>query len=197
MFRPFVPVSLAAGDASTPELEGLIDTGADAILASDPLADELGLDLAGNEGEELHAVGGRTVVARYKTVSLRLHHHDDSGAQCEWKPRWDSSMAGTASASSHSATSAFSTTSPSPQAASLRRSRSRIAAASMIASAWSWPSSSPLRCRLTNRLPPCQRTPKGKLSPMPSAPSLTTGETFKLREESYAMCPHGDQSVRK
>jgi hypothetical protein len=35
VFRPFVPVSLAASDASTPELEGLIDTGADAILASD------------------------------------------------------------------------------------------------------------------------------------------------------------------
>ncbi len=44
MFRPFVPVSLATDDASTPELEGLIDTGADAILASDLLADELGDD---------------------------------------------------------------------------------------------------------------------------------------------------------
>jgi len=41
------------GHASTPELEGLIDTGADAILASDLLADELGLDLGENEGEEL------------------------------------------------------------------------------------------------------------------------------------------------
>jgi hypothetical protein len=85
VFRPFVPVSLAIEGASTPELEGLIDTGADAILASDLLADELGLDLADNEGEELHAVGGRTVVARYKTVSLRLHHHDDSSARCEWE----------------------------------------------------------------------------------------------------------------
>jgi hypothetical protein len=83
VFRPFVPVSLAANDASTPELEGLIDTGADAILASGLLADELGLDLSDNEGEELHAVGGRTVTARYKTVSLRLHHHDDPGIQCE------------------------------------------------------------------------------------------------------------------
>lgn len=51
----------------------------------DLLADELGLDLADNEGEELHAVGGRTVLARYKTVSLRLHHHDDSDAQREWE----------------------------------------------------------------------------------------------------------------
>lgn len=37
VFRPFVPVSLAVEGASTPELEGLIDTGADAILASDLL----------------------------------------------------------------------------------------------------------------------------------------------------------------
>lgn len=85
VFRPFVPVSLATSDVSTPELEGLIDTGADAILASDLLADELGLNLADNEGEELHAVGGRTVVARYKTVSLRLHYHEDSGARHEWE----------------------------------------------------------------------------------------------------------------
>jgi hypothetical protein len=92
VFRPFVPVSFAANNASTPELEGLIDTGAHAILASDLLADEVGLDLADNEGEELHAVGGRTVLARYKTVSLRLHHHDDSGAEASGKLRSDSSM---------------------------------------------------------------------------------------------------------
>jgi hypothetical protein len=85
VYRPFVPVSLAVEGASTPELEGLIDTGADAILASDLLADELGLDLDDNEGEELHAVGGRRVTARYKTISLRLHHHDESGAEFQWE----------------------------------------------------------------------------------------------------------------
>jgi hypothetical protein len=76
VFRPFVPVSLAVAGASTPELEGLVDTGADGVLASDLLAEELGLDLADHEGEAQHAVGGRTVTARYKTVALRLHHHD-------------------------------------------------------------------------------------------------------------------------
>ena len=76
VFRPFVPVSPAAGDTSTPELEGLVDTGADGVLANDLLAEELGLDLSDNEGEARHAVGGRTVTARYKTVTLRLHHHD-------------------------------------------------------------------------------------------------------------------------
>jgi hypothetical protein len=42
VFRPFVPVSLAIAGASTPELEGLVDTGADGVLASDLLADALG-----------------------------------------------------------------------------------------------------------------------------------------------------------
>ena len=86
MFRPFVPVSLAIADTSTPELEGLIDTGADGVLASNLLADELGLDLSDNEGEEQHAVGGRTVIARYKTVDLRLHHHDGDPDQLrQWE----------------------------------------------------------------------------------------------------------------
>jgi hypothetical protein len=76
IFRPFVYVSLACGEHSTTMLEGLIDTGADAVLASDLLAEQLGIDLTNNEGETPHAVGGRTMMARYKTVSLRLHPRD-------------------------------------------------------------------------------------------------------------------------
>jgi hypothetical protein len=78
VFRPFVYVWLACGEQSTTLLEGLIDTGADAVLASDLLAEQLGIDLADNEGETPHAVGGRTVMARYKTVSLHLHPRDGS-----------------------------------------------------------------------------------------------------------------------
>jgi hypothetical protein len=33
VLRPFVPVSILANDQATPELEGLIDTGADAVPA--------------------------------------------------------------------------------------------------------------------------------------------------------------------
>lgn len=51
VFRPFVYVSLACGEQNTTLLEGLIDTGADAVLASDLLAEQLGIDLADNEGE--------------------------------------------------------------------------------------------------------------------------------------------------
>ncbi|HTW43399.1 MAG TPA: hypothetical protein VMD79_13905 [Solirubrobacteraceae bacterium] len=45
VFRPFVYVSLACGAQSTTLLEGLIDTGADAVLASDLLAERLEVDL--------------------------------------------------------------------------------------------------------------------------------------------------------
>ena len=76
VFRPFVQVSLANGGESTTMLDGLVDTGADAILASDLLADQLGVDLSDHEGETSHAVGGRTLTARYRTIALRLHPHD-------------------------------------------------------------------------------------------------------------------------
>ena len=69
---------MANGEASTPLLEGLVDTGADAILASDLLADQLEIDLDVHDGETVHAVGGRTVTARYRTVELRLHADDQA-----------------------------------------------------------------------------------------------------------------------
>ena len=89
VFRPFVQVSLAAGDVSTAVLDGLIDTGADAILASDLLADQLQLDLEDHDGETMHAVGGRTVTARYKTVELRLHPADPAGTLYR---RWEAQV---------------------------------------------------------------------------------------------------------
>jgi len=76
VFRPFVQVSLANGGTSTTMLDGLIDTGADSILVSDLLAEQLDIDLTAHEGETRHAVGGRTMNVRYKTVALRLHPHD-------------------------------------------------------------------------------------------------------------------------
>lgn len=81
VFRPFVLISLADADRSTAVLDGLIDTGADAILASDLLAEQLELDLEDHDGETTHAVGGRTVTARYKTVELRLHPADPTGSR--------------------------------------------------------------------------------------------------------------------
>jgi Aspartyl protease len=81
VFRPFVPVSLAHDNQTTWPLTGLIDTGADSVLASNLLADQLGVDLDDHDGETTHAVGGRIVNARYKTVSLRLHPADAEEAE--------------------------------------------------------------------------------------------------------------------
>lgn len=86
VFRPFVQISLANGGTSTTMLDGLIDTGADAILASDLLADQLGIDLSEHEGEARHAVGGRTMATRYRTLTLRLHPRDgEVHEHREWK----------------------------------------------------------------------------------------------------------------
>jgi hypothetical protein len=76
MFRPFVQVSLVHGDQSTSQLTGLIDTGSDAVLASNLLSVELGVDLEDHEGENNHGVGGKVRKARYKTIELRLHPSD-------------------------------------------------------------------------------------------------------------------------
>lgn len=73
VFRPFVTMSFAHGGQSTWLLTGLVDTGADAVLASNLLADRLELDLDDNEGESEHAVGGRVHTARYRTIATRLH----------------------------------------------------------------------------------------------------------------------------
>jgi len=86
VLRPFVQVSLVHEDQSTSQLTGLIDTGADAILASNLLTVELGIDLNDNEGEHRHAVGGRVLMARYKTIALRLHPSDSAeDVYCEWQ----------------------------------------------------------------------------------------------------------------
>jgi hypothetical protein len=76
ILRPIVPVSLVHRDQSVGQFTGLIDTGADAILASDLLTVELEIDLTDNEGEATHAVGGKVLETRYKTIELRLHPND-------------------------------------------------------------------------------------------------------------------------
>lgn len=79
VFRAFVPVSFATVNADLPvTFFGLVDTGADAILASDIVADRLGLDLTDHEGETTHAVGGQRVVARSEAVAVRLHQQEDN-----------------------------------------------------------------------------------------------------------------------
>jgi hypothetical protein len=75
--RPLLPVSLVNGDRGTPQLAGLVASGADLTLVSDVLAEQLGIDLEDNEGEGTHRFGIGEVKARYKTIDLRLHSPDD------------------------------------------------------------------------------------------------------------------------
>lgn len=99
VLRPFLWVSFAGDEEEGIFRRGLVDTGADSILASDLVADRLGLDLEDNDGETTHAVGGSTLVARYKTVTMRLHTSDrDPDTTLEWDapvgfvagwPMWD------------------------------------------------------------------------------------------------------------
>jgi hypothetical protein len=89
VFRPFVPISLVHEDQSTWQLTGLIDTGADSVLASDLLADQLGIDLEDHDGEVTHAIGGRNVTARYKSIGLRLH---PGGAEDDEYVEWESQV---------------------------------------------------------------------------------------------------------
>lgn len=64
----------------------MIDTGADSLLASNLLADQLEVDLDDHDGETTHAVGGRVVTARYKTIGLRLHPSDaDESEYIQWE----------------------------------------------------------------------------------------------------------------
>ena len=58
-----MPVSLVHGDQRTLLPTGLIDTGADSVLAGNLLADQLEVDLDDHDGETTHAVGGRVVTA--------------------------------------------------------------------------------------------------------------------------------------
>jgi hypothetical protein len=96
LYRPFVPVVLANGDRATLQLTGLIDTGADSVLASDYLADQLGVDLDDHEGETTLGVGGHVVAVRYKTISLRLYPKGEDDSYIEWRasvgfiPNWHS-----------------------------------------------------------------------------------------------------------
>jgi hypothetical protein len=91
-----VPIALANGDQTTFQLTGLIDTGADSILASDYLAEQVGVDLDDHDGETTLGVGGHVVAVRYKTISLRLYPKGEDDPYREWQaqvgfiPNWHS-----------------------------------------------------------------------------------------------------------
>ncbi|MHB1468251.1 MAG: hypothetical protein ACYCU0_14735 [Solirubrobacteraceae bacterium] len=96
VYRPFVPVALANEGRATSQLTGLIDTGADSILASDLLAEQLEIDIDDHEGQTSIGIGGRLASVRYKTVGLRLYPSGHDDPYREWQapvgfiPNWHS-----------------------------------------------------------------------------------------------------------
>ena len=96
LYRPFVPIALANGDQVTFQLTGLIDTGADSVLASDYLAEQLEVDLNDHEGETTLGVGGHVVAVRYKMICLHLYLRGEDDVYIEWQapvgfiPNWHS-----------------------------------------------------------------------------------------------------------
>jgi hypothetical protein len=96
LYRPFVPIALVNGERVTFQLSGLIDTGADSVLASDYLADQLEIDLGDHEGETTLGVGGHVATVRYKTVGLRLYSKGEDDVYMQWQapvgfiPNWHS-----------------------------------------------------------------------------------------------------------
>jgi hypothetical protein len=76
LYRPFVPVALANGDRTTFQLTGLIDTGADSVLVSDYLAEQLGVDLDDHEGETTLGVGMKKNPPLLLMRSLRMSRGD-------------------------------------------------------------------------------------------------------------------------
>lgn len=74
MYRPFVPIALAYGDQTTFQLTGLIDTGADSVLVSDYLAEQLGVDLRTLVCQRALGIVDR---CRYQT-GISLHSWENS-----------------------------------------------------------------------------------------------------------------------
>lgn len=64
VLRPVVPASVAGEKLATAPRVGLVDTGAENILAADWLADLAGVDLQANSDVALIGIGGQTAEVR-------------------------------------------------------------------------------------------------------------------------------------
>lgn len=85
VLRPVSPASLAGEKLATAPRVGLVDTGAENVLAADWLADLAGLDLQANADVALIGIGGQTAEVRFVEVELRLHGPDAGGQVVSWR----------------------------------------------------------------------------------------------------------------
>jgi predicted aspartyl protease len=69
--RPVISITLI-GLGGTQVLDGLIDSGADAILVPEYVAADIGIDLTTAAEETTRGIGGSQVTARYADVTVRI-----------------------------------------------------------------------------------------------------------------------------
>lgn len=85
VLRPVVPVSLAGPEQPTAPRIGLVDTGAESVLAASWLADLAGIDLSTNTDSSVIGIGGLLAEVTFAEVELRLHRADDATESIGWR----------------------------------------------------------------------------------------------------------------
>lgn len=99
VLRPVVPVSLVGVGVETAPRVGLVDTGAENVLAATWLADLAGVDLSQNTGTALIGIGGQTAEVTFVEVELRLYAPDVGEEYVPWRcdvgfvPQWQAPFA--------------------------------------------------------------------------------------------------------
>ncbi len=85
VLRPVVPVSLVGADLVTAPRIGLVDTGAENVLAAEWLADLAGVDIAASADVALIGIGGQTAEVRFTEVETRLYGPDVGEEYVSWR----------------------------------------------------------------------------------------------------------------
>lgn len=99
VLRPVVPVSIAGPAGEAAPRVGLVDTGAENVLAAEWLADLVGVDLSQSVDAALIAIGGHSAEVRFFEVELRLYSPEMGDEFTAWRcdvgfvPDWQAPFA--------------------------------------------------------------------------------------------------------
>jgi hypothetical protein len=85
VLRPVVPVTIVGPAGAAAPRVGLVDTGAENVLAAAWLADLVGLDLSQNVDTALIGIGGQTAEVAFVEAELRLLSPDAGEEFISWR----------------------------------------------------------------------------------------------------------------
>lgn len=85
VLRPVVPVTIVGPAGAAAPRVGLVDTGAENVLAAAWLADFVGLDLSQNVDTALIGIGGQTAEVAFVEAELRLLSPDAGEEFISWR----------------------------------------------------------------------------------------------------------------